>query len=221
MIVFNQVSKTYHARNLVRQVLNRVDLKVERGEALGILGANGAGKSTLLRLISGIEHPTAGRIDRGGMSVSWPIGYSSCFQASLTGADNTRFIARIYRRPVEPLLEFVEDFAQLGAYFRQPIKTYSSGMSARLAFGVSLAIDFDVYVVDEVTGAGDARFRQRCQDALMQRRKTGTLVMVSHDMSTLRSYCDCGAVLRDGRLIRFDSLEDAIAAHEEMQRAVA
>lgn len=221
MLVLDQVSKTYHARNLNRRVLNRVDLKVKRGNAVGILGANGAGKSTLLRLISGVEHPDSGRVDRGGMSISWPIGYSSCFQSSLTGADNARFIARVYGSPIEPLLDFVEDFAQLGAYFRQPIKTYSAGMSARLAFGISLAVDFDVYLVDEVTGAGDARFRQRCQDALMQRRQTGTLIMVSHDMATLGNYCESGAVLCDGGLMYYDKLDDAIAAHEEAQLSTA
>jgi capsular polysaccharide transport system ATP-binding protein len=221
MLLLDQISKTYHSRNLRRQVLNRATLKVARGEALAIMGANGAGKSTLLRIIAGLEHPDAGSIDRGGMSVSWPIGYSSCFQASLTGADNARFIARIYDRPIQPLLDFVEDFAELGTYFRQPIKTYSSGMSARLAFGISLAIDFDVYLVDEVTGAGDARFRQRCRDALMHRRRTGTLIMVSHDTATLRDYCDCGVVLLDGGIRRFDKLDDAIAAHEEAQLSAA
>jgi capsular polysaccharide transport system ATP-binding protein len=221
MITLDQVSKTYHGRNLVRHVLAGVDLTVGRGEALAVLGANGAGKSTLMRLISGVEHPTSGRIDRGGMSISWPIGYSSCFQSSLTGADNARFIARIYRRPAAPLLDFVEAFAQLGQYFHQPIKTYSAGMSARLAFGISLAIDFDVYLVDEVTGAGDARFRQRCHEAMLHRRRTGTLIMVSHEPATLRAFCSRGAVLCDGRLTLFDDLDAAIEAHHQAQSLAA
>ncbi len=221
MLVLDRVTKVYHTRNFTKLVLEDVDLSVGRGDALAVLGANGAGKSTLMKIIAGVEHPTSGFVDRGGLSISWPIGYSSCFQSSLTGADNARFIARIYRREVQPLLDFVEDFAQLGPYFRQPIKTYSAGMSARLAFGISLAIEFDVYLVDEVTGAGDARFRQRCHEALMYRRRTGTLIMVSHDVATLRAFCTRGAVLNDGCLTLYDDLEEAIAAHEALQSAAA
>jgi capsular polysaccharide transport system ATP-binding protein len=220
MIRFDRVSKTYHGRNLHRQVLESISFEIAPGAALGLCGANGAGKSTLLRLISGVEYPSAGRIGRS-MSVSWPIGYSSCFQGSLTGADNARFIARIYGQPVEPLLQFVEDFAQLGPYFRQPVKTYSAGMVARLAFGVSLAIDFDCYLVDEVTSAGDERFRERCQEALAYRRATGTLVMVSHHAETLRHYCTTGAVLHGGRLQFFDTIDEALDVHAHQQRAAA
>jgi capsular polysaccharide transport system ATP-binding protein len=221
MLVLDRVTKVYHARNLTKQVLQDINIKVGRGDALAVLGANGAGKSTLMKIIAGVEHPTSGFVDRGGLSISWPIGYTSCFQSSLTGADNARFIARIYRRDIGPLLDFVEDFAQLGPYFRQPIKTYSAGMSARLAFGISLAIEFDVYLVDEVTGAGDARFRERCHEALMYRRRTGTLIMVSHDMTTLRAFCTRGAVLHEGRLTMFEDLEEAIETHIKLQSAAA
>jgi capsular polysaccharide transport system ATP-binding protein len=220
MIIFDHVTKTYHGRNLVKRVLDDVSLVIRPGEALGLCGANGAGKSTLLRLIAGVEHPTSGQVRRG-MTASWPIGYTSCFQSSLTGADNARFIARIYRQPAEPLLAFVEEFAELGAYFHQPVKTYSAGMSARLAFAISLAIDFDCYLVDEVTGAGDERFRERCHQALSRRRRTGTLVMVSHHPDTLRQYCDRGAVLKDGRLTLYDTIHEAIEVHHHAQRAAA
>ncbi|MDG2527289.1 ABC transporter ATP-binding protein [Caulobacter endophyticus] len=220
MIIFDHVNKTYRGRNLTRHVLEDVSFQIRPGEALGICGANGAGKSTLLRLIAGVERASSGRVTRS-MSVSWPIGYSSCFQGSLTGADNARFIARIYRQPIEPLLAFVEDFAQLGAYLHQPVKTYSAGMAARLAFAVSLAIDFDCYLIDEVTGAGDERFRQRCHDALSHRRATGALVMVSHHPDTLNTYCDRGAVLQDGQLRFYDTIGEAIEAHSAAQRADA
>lgn len=220
MICFRNVSKTYHIRRFRKEVLRDLSFVIPRRSSLGICGANGAGKSTLLRLIAGVEHPTTGRVTRG-MSVSWPIGYSSAFQGSLTGADNVRFIARIYRRPEKELLAFVEDFAQLGDYFRQPVKTYSSGMSGRLAFGVSLAIDFDCYLVDEVTGAGDERFRERCYQELRARRDRAALVMVSHDPGTLRQYCRTGAVLKDGRLSFFDSIDEAIEVHLADQRQSA
>lgn len=216
MICFNDVSMVYHGRNLRNPVLRKVSFAIRPGDAIGICGANGAGKSTLLRLISGVERPSAGRIERR-MTVSWPIGYTSAFQASLTGADNARFIARIYRQPAEPLLAFVERFAELGPYFRQPIKTYSAGMQARLAFGISLAIDFDCYLIDEVTGAGDERFRERCHAALTHRRANGTLVMVSHNADTLRAYCSSGAVLKNGRLTFYDTIDEAIHVHHRQQ----
>jgi capsular polysaccharide transport system ATP-binding protein len=151
------------------------------------------------------------------MSTSWPIGYASCFQSSLTGADNTRFIARVYQKPEEELLDFVEDFAQLGAYFRQPVKTYSAGMCARLAFGVSLAIEFDCYLIDEITGAGDERFRARSEAALVARRDKASLIMTSHDPNTLKAYCRRGAVLYAGSLIHFDDVAEACEVHSRLQ----
>ncbi len=218
MIRFEDVSKTYRIRKFEKKVFSNVNFTINRGDSIGICGANGAGKSTLMRLIAGVESQTSGRIVRQ-LSTSWPIGYSSCFQTSLTGADNARFIARIYRQPIEPLLDFVEDFAQLGAYFHQPIHTYSAGMQARLAFGVSLAIDFDCYLVDEVTAAGDERFRQKCHAALIDRRTNGTLVMISHDSYTLREYCDRGAVLYKGEMMLFDTIDEAIEVHQGLAAA--
>lgn len=218
MIQFHDVSKTYHIRKFRKDVLEGLNFEIPTKSSLGICGANGAGKSTLMRLISGVEAPTKGKIVRSG-SCSWPIGYSSCFQSSLTGADNARFIARIYGKDIAELLSYVEEFAQLGAYFYQPIYAYSAGMMARLAFGISLAIDFDCYLVDEVTAAGDDRFRQRCEDALHHRRETGTLLMISHDPSTLRAYCERGAVLHDGTLVFYDTIDEAIDVHLRNQAA--
>jgi capsular polysaccharide transport system ATP-binding protein len=220
MIEFENVNKIYHGRNFQKHVLRDVSFTLTRGTSLGICGGNGAGKSTLLRLIAGVEHPSSGRIRRNG-TISWPIGYSSAFQSSLTGADNARFIARIHGLPLEETLDFVNDFAELGSYFRMPVKTYSAGMAARLAFAISLAIDFDCYLVDEVVAAGDARFRQRCHDALLERLKESSLVMVSHDIHTLREYCTSGAVLNDGQLSRYDTVSEAIDVHFASQMAPA
>jgi capsular polysaccharide transport system ATP-binding protein len=169
-----------------------------------------------MRLIAGIEQPTTGRVRRG-MTTSWPIGYGTCFQSSLTGADNIRFISRIYRRAEKDLLDFVEDFAQLGAYLYQPVNTYSAGMAARLAFGVSLAIEFECYLVDEVTAAGDERFRKRSEEALIERRDRATLVMISHDPGTLRAYCKRGAVVYNGELHEFDTIDEACEMHHQLQ----
>ena len=216
MIVFDNVSKTYHIRKFEKHVFGNLSFTIERGESIGICGANGAGKSTLMRLIAGVESPSTGSITRT-MTTSWPIGYGSCFQSSLTGADNVRFISRIYDQPEQEVLDYVEDFAQLGPYLHQPTHTYSAGMSARLAFGVSLAINFDCYLVDEVTGAGDERFRARSEEELLTRRDHATLVMISHDPGTLRQYCRRGAVVYGGSLVFFDTVDEAAEVHHRLQ----
>lgn len=215
MIRIENVSKIYHTRSGPRRVLDNVNFEVRKGDSVGIMGRNGAGKSTLTRMISGIEFPTSGKVHRS-MSVSWPLGYMGAFQASLTGADNARFIARIYGVPIKETLDFVEDFAGLGAYFTMPVRTYSAGMKARLSFGVSLAINFDCYIVDEVTGAGDHRFAERSKAALRERREKGALLMISHDPHTLFEYCSTGALLDQGKLIFFDSVSEMIDAYHAL-----
>lgn len=216
MIRFDAVSKTYHVRKFSKLVLSDLNFVIQPGMSIGICGANGAGKSTLMRLIAGVEAPSEGTVFRG-MTTSWPIGYANCFQTSLTGADNARFISRIYDRDERDLLDFVEDFAQLGPYLYQPVNTYSAGMAARLAFGISLAIDFDCYLVDEVTAAGDERFRLRSEEALVHRRDNGTLLMTSHDTGTLRAYCTHGAVLYGGSLVFYDTIQEACEVHHRLQ----
>lgn len=216
MIVLKDVSKTYHGHSVDNEVLRDVNLTILPGQSIGIFGANGAGKSTLMKLIAGVERPTRGKVTRT-MTCSWPIGFASAFQSGLTGADNARFIARIYGADDKWLLKFVEDFAELGSYFHEPIRTYSSGMVARLAFGVSLAIDFDCYLVDEVTAAGDERFRERAESALIQRRDSGTLVMISHDTNTLFRYCTRGAVVFGGAVTLYDTVQEAADVHHRLQ----
>lgn len=216
MIRFEHVSKTYHLRKFEKLVFADLNFTIEKGDSIGICGANGAGKSTLMRLIAGVEQPTTGKVTRS-MTTSWPIGYGNAFQSSLTGADNARFISRIYNRDEKELLDFVEDFAQLGPYLHQPVSTYSAGMNARLAFGISLAVDFECYLVDEVTAAGDERFRKRSEDALISRRDNATLVMISHDAATLQAYCRRGAVLYGGALIYYDTVAEACEVHHRLQ----
>jgi capsular polysaccharide transport system ATP-binding protein len=215
MISFNNVTKVYPTREGGRRrVLDNVSFQIDRGQAIGIMGRNGSGKSTLVRLVSGVELPTSGQIQRE-MTVSWPLGFVGGFQVSLSGADNIRFIARIYGMDHKTLMDFVEDFAEIGEYLRMPVKTYSSGMRARLMFGISLALEFDCYLIDEGTAVGDIRFREKCERALADRRAQGSLVMVSHEPAVLREHCTCGAVLHDGRMTTYDDLDEAIAAYEE------
>lgn len=215
MIELVDVVKIYDTRVGPRRVLDGVNLQLRRGEALGVMGRNGAGKSTLTRVIGGLEHVDSGEVRRG-MTVSWPLGYSGAFQGSLTGADNVRFVARIYNKDIKEMLDSVQAFADLGVYFRMPVKTYSAGMRARLAFGVSLAVDFECYLVDEITGAGDHRFTERTQAAMRERKAGGAMLMISHDPGTLRAYCDRGAVLHGGKLTMFDSIEETIDAYHEL-----
>ena len=216
MILFENVSKAYKVHRRWKPVFNNLNFRINRGDAIGICGANGAGKSTLMRMLAGVEPPTTGTIVRD-MTTSWPIGYTSAFQMNLTGADNARFIARLYGEDENVLLRKVEDFAELGEYLFQPVLTYSSGMQARLAFGVSLTIDFDCYLVDEVTGAGDVRFRSKSEAALMERRERAALIMISHDPGTLQQYCTSGAVLYGGALTFFDSVSEACEVHYSLQ----
>ncbi|SPB15590.1 BexA [Caballeronia novacaledonica] len=213
MIRVENVTKVHHTRAGKKVVLDGVSFVINRGDKVGILGNNGAGKSTLLRLITGVEHPTSGRVVRS-MSVSWPLGFGTGFQGSLTGADNVRFIARIYGSDIRETLAYVQEFAELGDYFYMPIKTYSSGMRARLAFGISLAIRFDCLVVDEVAAVGDQRFKDRCREALEERSAGSALVMVSHSADILRMYCNKGMVLRNGQMSSFDDLGEALVMQE-------
>ena len=212
MIRLDRISKVYRHRGGQKCVLDDVSLSISRGERLAIMGRNGAGKSTLTRIMSGIEYPTSGKVERQ-MSVSWPLGYMGAFQGSLTGADNVRFIARIYGAPIDETLDYVERFADLGSYFRMPVRTYSAGMKARLSVGASLAVKFDCYIVDEVTGAGDHRFAERSKAALHERRETGALVMISHDPHTLREYCDTGMLLDRGQVSFFPTVSEMIDAY--------
>jgi len=208
MIVLRDVVKYYPSRANVHTVLDRVTMTVMPGERLGILGKNGSGKSTLIRLISGQEYPNSGDIRRT-MKVSWPLAFSGGFQGSLTGWDNLRFIARIYGIEYEAVSDFVEEFADLGEYFREPVKTYSSGMQARLAFALSMAIEFDCYLIDEIIAVGDARFHQKCESELFEKRKERAYIIVSHDLEFIRSHCTRAAVLDGGHLTPFDRVPDA------------
>ena len=208
MISLNNVSKLYETRNGIRRVLDDVNLTILKGEKLGILGRNGAGKSTLIRLISGAELPTSGHINRG-MSISWPLAFSGAFQVSLTGIDNLRFICRIYDAPIKPAIEFVKEFSELGEYLREPVRKYSSGMRARLAFAISMAVEFDCFLIDEIVAVGDSRFHEKCRIELFEKRSDRAMIVVSHNPEYIREHCQRAAVLEGGRLHSFDSVDEA------------
>lgn len=207
MIRLINVSKDYPTKAGPRRVLDNINLTIRPGERVGILGRNGAGKSTLVRLISGAEPPTVGRIERN-MSVSWPLAFSGGFHGSLTGADNVRFICRIYGVDFEPRFEFVKEFSELGIYIDEPVMNYSSGMKARLAFAISMTIDFDCYLIDEVLAVGDARFRERCRVELFEKRADKAMLIVSHSHRYLKGTCDRFLLFREGAIEEHDDFEE-------------
>jgi capsular polysaccharide transport system ATP-binding protein len=209
------ITKDYPVHAGKRRVLDRVNFEVERGQKLGILGQNGAGKSTLIRIIGGVEFPTTGEVQRD-MSVSWPIAFSGAFQGSLSGIDNLRFICRIYGLDFDETHDFVDDFAELGSQLGEPVKTYSSGMRARLAFALSIAIEFECYLIDEVIMVGDARFTRRCQEELFNKRSDRSIILVSHDMNFIRTVCDSAALIHDRQFRMCESVDDAVAQYESL-----
>ncbi len=208
MISVEHVYKEYNTRKGWRTVLNDINFTLQKGEKIGILGRNGAGKSTLIRLMSGVEPPTKGEIKRT-MSISWPLAFSGAFQGSLTGMDNLRFICRIYNVDIDYVKAFTEEFSELGQYLYEPVKRYSSGMKARLAFALSLAVEFDCYLIDEVIAVGDSRFSEKCHYELFEKRRDRSIILVSHSPSAMRQYCDNAMVLEAGHLHRFDNMDQA------------
>lgn len=215
MIVLHQVTKRYPSLRGPIQVLKGVDMTVDMGEKVGIIGRNGAGKSTLIRLIGGGEKPTTGSVTRT-MSISWPIAFSGGFQSGLTGRDNLRFICRIYGQDPAEKLPFVKEFSELGDFLDQPIRIYSSGMKARLAFAISMAIDFDCLLIDEVMAVGDAKFNAKSREELFVKRAHKAMIIVSHNMKYIQQNCSRAYLMNDGRLQRFDDVNEAIAAHKAM-----
>jgi len=219
MIRLQGIDKSYMTRSGRVQVLQDVNLDVEPGERVGILGRNGAGKSTLIRLISGAELPSGGVIQRD-MSVSWPLAFGGAFQGSLTGFDNLRFICRIYGVSPDQHVEFVQEFSELGLFLWEPIKSYSSGMRARLAFAISMVIEFDCFLIDEIIAVGDARFHEKCNHELFVKRADRAMIIVSHDPSYIRAHCSRAAVLLGGRLHHPPSVDEAFEFYDEQTKVV-
>jgi capsular polysaccharide transport system ATP-binding protein len=215
MIMLDAVSKAYRTRTGRKTVLDRVNAIFESAHNFGILGVNGAGKSTLIRLLAGSELPDRGRIRRYAR-VSFPLGFGGTFHGALSGRENVAFIARIYGAAIRPTIDYVEAFAELGEYFQMPVNTYSAGMRARLAFAACLAVDFDVYLIDEVTEIGDQRFRRKCAEAFRERMLRSDIILVTHNAQTMRQYCDRGAVLANGELTLYGDVATALACYHRL-----
>ncbi|WP_122467519.1 ABC transporter ATP-binding protein [Brevundimonas lutea] len=217
MIELVDIEKTYNTRYGVKRVIKPTNLAFYRGASTAVLGLNGAGKSTLLRMIGGVEKPDRGKVVKT-VTVSPPLGITNTFNGALTGAENLKFVCRLYDIDIKRAEAFVEDFADLGPYFHEPVRTYSSGMRGRLAFGMSMAVDFQVYLIDEGLSAGDARFRQKSRDAFERRKSRSDIIMTSHNMNTIRDFCTRAVVIDDGNVTPFEDLD---AAEEFYMEVVA
>lgn len=215
MIYCDDLRKSYPLGHGRKEVLRGLNLAIAPGEKVGLLGRNGAGKTTLIKMIGGVEYPDSGRIRRT-MTVSWPLGFGGGFQGSLTGYDNARFISRIYGHTYAELREFIEDFSELGVQLKMPVKTYSSGMRARLAFALSLAIEFDCYLIDEVIMVGDQNFQRKCHIELFEKRADRSLILASHNGEVIREYCNSAMVLSGGTGRMFDDVDEALDVYDAL-----
>ena len=220
MIELKHVTKYFMTKHGRKYILKDETITLPSGQNIGILGRNGTGKSTLMRMLGQIEFPNEGTISSPN-SFSWPLGLGGGFVGNMTGAANVKFVCKVYGRSrgqTRKILAFVREFSELGDYFDMPIRTYSSGMKSRLSFGLSLAFDFDYLLIDETLSVGDARFRKKSKEALMKKIETCNVLLVSHDMNTLRDICDVGIVVNDGKITYHDDINRAISAYEELNK---
>lgn len=214
-VVVRDVVKDYHTPIGVKRVLDGISFEVGPGEKIAVLGRNGAGKSTLVRIIGGVESPSSGKVSCG-LRMSWPVAFSGGFDNNMTGLDAIRFVAGLYGVAREDAVGIVDDFAEIGRYLQLPIGTYSSGMRARLAFGLTLAVDFECVLIDEVISVGDQRFRKKCHNELFVKRGDKAMILISHDSGIIRSYCQRALVLKNGRGRVFDDLDQALAIYSTL-----
>lgn len=220
MIQVQNLTKSYNHKGKKTVVLDDVSFTIQSGESYAIVGHNGAGKSTLMRLIGGIDKPDSGHIHTDS-TISWPVGLMHGFQGSLTARQNVEVISIIHgagsRKEVRDRVKQVEQNSEIGAAFDRPMKTYSDGMRARVAFMMSMAFDYDYYLIDEVSGAGDAAFREKCKKLLLEKRTTSNFIMVDHNLFSLSRYCEKAILVHDKKVVLFDDVEDAIAEHKRLQ----
>ncbi len=218
MIKLQNVTKYYKVNDEKKYILKNVTLTIPTGTNLGIIGRNGAGKSTFLRMLGGIDFPNSGIID-SDVNFSWPMGLSGGFQGSLTGRENAKFVCRFYGQSkvdINNTLKYIYEFCELGTYFDMPIKTYSSGMKGRLNFAMSMAFEFDCYLIDELLAVGDKNFKDKCSKTLNDRKKDKTILLVNHNMGVLKQMCDSGVLLENGTLSYFEDINDAVLEYEKI-----
>lgn len=217
MIEVTNLTKSFVHKGERLTIFKDISFRIEKGESVALLGKNGAGKSTLLRILGGIDQPDSGTV-KSDVSISWPVGLVGGFQGSLTARENVIFVSKIYlgddREKIKKKVRIVENFAELGEYFDRPFKTYSSGMKSRVTFGLSMAFRFDVYLMDEVSSAGDERFRRKSRRWLNRIKKKSDLILVDHNLWGLEFHCERALLLHDGKITQFNDLDEAIVTHK-------
>ncbi len=217
MLAFDRVTKSYRLKGVRKVILDNLSFTFPDDKNIAVMGKNGVGKSTMIRLLAGTEPPDKGRIYRT-QKVSWPLGFAGGFNGSMTGLENIRFVSRIYGQDTDKIIEYVTEFAELGPSLRLPIKTYSSGMKARLAFGLSMAIDFQVYLIDEITAVGDEKFKKKSRAVFHDKLATSQIIMVSHSPNTIKEYCDCGLLLENGQVTYYPTIDELLGAYKESNK---
>jgi len=220
MIELKNVTKYFQTKQGKKYILDNVSIIIPSHTNIGILGRNGAGKSTLMRMLGQIEFPNRGKIISAN-SFSWPLGLSGGFVGNMTGKANVRFVCRLYgkkNKEIQKIIDSIREFSELGDYFDMPIKTYSSGMKARLNFGLSMVFDFDYLLIDETLSVGDSRFKKKSKDALIKKIETCSVLLVSHNMNTLRELCDAGIVVNEGQMYYYKNIDDAIDEYEKINK---
>lgn len=215
MIELIDVSKTYKLSGVRKVIVQNLSFRFPEKRNVAIMGHNGAGKSTLMRIIAGSEDPDSGRVLRTG-KISWPLGFAGGFNGSMTGLENVRFVSRIYGQDTERVIAYTEEFAELGKSFKLPISSYSSGMKARLAFGLSMAIDFDIYLIDEITAVGDKSFKDKSKKVFEEKLSNSQIVMISHSEGTIRTYCDCGLLLTREGVWFYDNVDELVTEYRRL-----
>jgi capsular polysaccharide transport system ATP-binding protein len=209
------ITKSYLTPKGRRHVFRDLSLKIPAGKNIGLIGRNGSGKSTLMRLLGGADVPDSGTVATD-KSISWPVGLSGGFQGTMTGRENIKFVSRVYGAVGEAMrkkVAYVEDFAEIGSWIDEPVKTYSSGMRSRLAFGLSMAFDFDYYLIDEVMSVGDSHFKRKCAEVFEERLQKSKVVLVSHSMPEIKKLCDVVLLVRDGGVQIYDDVDEGIKAY--------
>ena len=216
ILTFDKVSKYYDSKHGRTTVMKDVSFSIEKGVNFGVLGMNGAGKSTTLEMIAGSQLPSKGRIKRHA-KFSWPLGFAGSFNGSLSGEENLRFACRVYDASIQDTLEFIYDFTELGNKLKHPVKTYSSGMRQKLAYGLSMAIDFDVYLIDETLSVGDANFKKKCDAVFSEKAAKSSLIVVSHQIETIKQYSDKILLIHKGDASIYDDVEHAISIYQTLK----
>jgi capsular polysaccharide transport system ATP-binding protein len=216
MLRLQQLTKSYPTPAGRKYVFRDLDLTFPDGTNIGLIGRNGAGKSTLLRLLGGIDAPDRGAVVTDAR-ISFPVGLGGGFSQALSGRDNVAFVCRVhgsFGADLARRVRIVEEFAEIGEYFDLPVESYSSGMRSRVAFGLSMAFDFDYYLIDEVMAVGDAQFREKSRQHLLEKLSRAHVILTSHNMSDIRQFCNVVVLLEKGGVRVFDDIEAGIRAYQ-------